>query len=111
MLIEDYDLEVEISPCRPDSEELVATVRLNVDITPVLPYLNRTLRGAAYNPGAPSLAWKKALQDRHEPTEEPNACTGHGPGAGKTGEPHVGAASRDRARPRGTPSPRTDGDL
>ena len=62
MLIEDYDLEVEISPCRPDSEELVATVRLNVDITPVLPYLNRTLRGAAYNPGAPSLAWKKGEQ-------------------------------------------------
>jgi nucleotide-binding universal stress UspA family protein len=39
MLIEDYDLEVEISPCRPGSEELVATVGLNVDITPVLPYL------------------------------------------------------------------------
>ena len=62
MLIEDYDLEIEISPCRPGSEELVATLCLNVDITPVLPYLNRTLRGAAYNPGAPSLAWKKGEQ-------------------------------------------------
>jgi hypothetical protein len=37
MLIEDYDLEVEISPCRSGSEELLTTVRLNVDITPVLP--------------------------------------------------------------------------
>ena len=62
MLIEDYDLEVEISPCRPDSEELAATVRLNVDITSVLPYLNRTLRGAAYSPSLPSLAWKKRGQ-------------------------------------------------
>jgi ArsR family metal-binding transcriptional regulator len=62
MLIEDYDLEVEVSPCRPGSEELLATVRLNVDITPVLPYLNRTLHGAAYNPSAPSLAWKMREQ-------------------------------------------------
>jgi len=62
MLIEDYDLEVEISPCRPESEELTATVRLNVDITLVLPYLNRTLRGAAYTPSLPSLAWKKGGQ-------------------------------------------------
>jgi ArsR family metal-binding transcriptional regulator len=62
MLIEDYDLEVEISPCRPDREELAATVRLDVDITPVLPYLNRTLRGATYSPSLPSLAWKKRGQ-------------------------------------------------
>ena len=62
MLIEDYDLELEISPCRPDSKELAATVRLNVDITPVLPYLNRTLRGAAYSPSLPSLAWKERGQ-------------------------------------------------
>jgi len=34
-------------------------VRLNVDISPVLPYLNRTLRGTLYIAQAPSLAWKK----------------------------------------------------
>lgn len=59
MLIEDYDLEVESVPCAPGSEEFAAIVRLNVDISPVLPYLNRTLRGALYIAQAPSLAWKK----------------------------------------------------
>jgi ArsR family metal-binding transcriptional regulator len=58
MLIENYDLKVESSPCRPESEELAATVYLNVDITSVLPYLNRTLRGSTYSPSLPSLAWK-----------------------------------------------------
>jgi ArsR family metal-binding transcriptional regulator len=59
MLIEEYGLEVESVPCEPGSEVLAAIVRLNVDISPVLPYLNRTLRGAVYNHRAPSLAWKK----------------------------------------------------
>jgi len=59
MLIEAYDLEVESVPCEPGSEEFAAIVRLNVDIGPVLPYLNRTLRGAMYSHQAPSLAWKK----------------------------------------------------
>ena len=59
MLIEDYDLEVRSVPCEPGSEEFAAIVRLNVDISPVLPYLNRTLRGAMYIAQAPSLAWKK----------------------------------------------------
>ena len=58
-LIEDYDLEVRSVPCEPGSEEFAAIVRLNVDISPVLPYLNRTLRGALYIAQAPSLAWKK----------------------------------------------------
>ncbi|NLF00221.1 MAG: Fe-S cluster protein, partial [Anaerolineales bacterium] len=49
MLIEAYDLEVESVPCEPGSEEFAAIVRLNVDIGPVLPYLNRTLRGAMYS--------------------------------------------------------------
>lgn len=59
MLIEDYDLEVETVPCEPGAEEFAAIVRFNVDISPALPYLNRTLRGAVYNHQAPSLAWKK----------------------------------------------------
>ena len=59
MLIKNYDLEVESVPCEPGSEEFAAIARLNVDISPVLPYLNRTLRGARYIPRAPSLTWKK----------------------------------------------------
>jgi ArsR family metal-binding transcriptional regulator len=59
MLIADYDLEVESVPCEPGSEEFAAIVRLNVDISPVMPYLNRTLRGARYLAQAPSLQWKK----------------------------------------------------
>jgi len=59
MLIQDYNLEVESVPCEPGSKEFAAIARLNVDISPVLPYLNRTLRGAVYVAQAPSLAWKK----------------------------------------------------
>lgn len=59
MLIEQYDLEVFTVPCEVGSEEFAAHVLLAVDIGPVLPYLNRTLRGAVYSPQGPSLAWKK----------------------------------------------------
>ena len=43
MIVEDYDLEVEISNCRQDSEEIEETVRLKVDINSVLNYVNRAL--------------------------------------------------------------------
>ena len=59
MLIENYDLQVTTVPCEPGSEVFAAIACLNVDITPVLPYLNRALRGAVYNPRAPALSWKK----------------------------------------------------
>jgi len=59
VLIEDYDLKVTTIPCEPGSEVFEAIAYLNVDITPVLPYLNRVLRGAVYNPRAPALTWKK----------------------------------------------------
>nr|NIV29251.1 hypothetical protein [Anaerolineae bacterium] len=59
MLIEDYDLEVESVPCEPGSDAFAAILRLNADIGPVLPYLNRTLRGTRYIAQAPSLQWKK----------------------------------------------------
>ena len=62
MLIKEYDLEVETSPCKPGSDEFAATVRLNVDISLVLPYLNRTLCGVRYNANTPSLAWKRSRQ-------------------------------------------------
>jgi ArsR family metal-binding transcriptional regulator len=60
MLIEKYDLEVFTPPCDPGAERYAARARLTVDISEVLPYLNATLRGAIYHPGANALTWKKA---------------------------------------------------
>ena len=59
MLIEKYDLDVFTPPCEPGAERFSAIGRLTTDIREVLPYLNATLRGAVYNPGAPALTWKK----------------------------------------------------
>ena len=59
MLIEKYDLEVFTPPCEPGSERYAARVRLMVDISEILPYLNATLRGAVYLPQANALTWKK----------------------------------------------------
>ena len=59
MLIENYDLEVFTPPCDPGAERYAARARLTVDISGVLPYLNATLRGAIYHPGANALTWKK----------------------------------------------------
>jgi ArsR family metal-binding transcriptional regulator len=60
VLIETYDLEVFTPPCDPGAERFSAIARLTTDIRETLPYLNATLRGAVYNPGAPALTWKKA---------------------------------------------------
>jgi len=59
MLIGKYDLDVFTPPCEPGAERFSAIARLTTDIREVLPYLNATLRGAVYNPGAPALTWKK----------------------------------------------------
>ena len=59
MIIEDYDLEVFTPPCDPGAERFSAIARLVTDISPVLPYLNATLRGAIYNQVANALTWKK----------------------------------------------------
>jgi ArsR family metal-binding transcriptional regulator len=59
MLIEKYDLEVFTPPCDPGAERYAARARLTADISEVLPYLNATLRGAIYHPGANALTWKK----------------------------------------------------
>ncbi|MGB9722456.1 MAG: (Fe-S)-binding protein [Chloroflexia bacterium] len=59
MLIEKYDLEVFTPPCEPGAERFTAIARLLVDIREVLPYLNATLRGAVYHPGALALTWTK----------------------------------------------------
>jgi len=59
MLIEHYDLDVFTPPCDPGAERYSAIARLVTDISPVLPYLNATLRGAVYTPAASALTWKK----------------------------------------------------
>jgi len=59
MLIEDYDLEVYTPACDPGSVRFAARARLTVDISEVLPYLNASLLGATYYPGAKALTWKK----------------------------------------------------
>lgn len=59
MLIEKYDLDVFTPPCEPGAERFSAFARLAADIREILPYLNATLRGAAYNASAPALTWKK----------------------------------------------------
>lgn len=60
MLINTYELDVFTPPCDPGAERYAAIGRLIVDISPVMPYLNATLSGAVYHPGAKSLTWKKA---------------------------------------------------
>ena len=60
MLIDHYDLNIFTPPCEPGAERFSAIARLKVDISPVLPYLNATLRGSVYHPTAKALTWKKA---------------------------------------------------
>ena len=60
MLIERYDLEVFTPPCSRGDERFSAIAHLAVDIRAVLPYLNATLRGAAYSQTAQALSWRKA---------------------------------------------------
>ena len=60
MLIDTYELEILTPPCEPGAERFVARARLKVDIMEVLPFLNRTLRGAVYHPAAGALIWKKS---------------------------------------------------
>ncbi len=59
MLIESYEVEVFTPPCEPGAERFAARARLSVDISPVLPYLNATLRGAIYYPEAKALTWRR----------------------------------------------------
>ena len=58
-LIETFDLEVFTPACSPRADRIAARARLNGSIADVLPYLNATLRGAVYNPGAIALIWQK----------------------------------------------------
>ena len=58
MLIESYDLVIEVSTHSTTHFEYEATAHLEVDISPVLPYLNATLSRGIYLPGKPALSWR-----------------------------------------------------
>lgn len=63
MLIESYDLEIEVSNHSTQEFEYEAIAHLSVDISEVLPYLNATLRSGMYLPDVPAFSWR---QDRHK---------------------------------------------
>jgi ArsR family metal-binding transcriptional regulator len=58
MLIESYEMEVRVSTHSAEEFEYEAVAHLDVDISPVLPYLNATLPRGIYVPERPSLAWR-----------------------------------------------------
>ena len=60
MLIDTYEMEIYTPPCDPGAERYAVRAHLTADISEVLPYLNATLRGAIYYPGAKALTWKYA---------------------------------------------------
>jgi ArsR family metal-binding transcriptional regulator len=89
MLIENYALEISTPPCGANAERHAVLARLATDISEALPYLNATLRGASYYPGAQALIWKNAghrlafhaleiaisdLEDRHTAEAELEAA-------------------------------------
>ena len=58
MLIETYDVRVEISTHSAERFEYEAIADLDADISAVLPYLNVSLGRAIYLPDKPALSWR-----------------------------------------------------
>ena len=58
MLIGSYELEVEVSTHSVEEFEFEAVAHLDVDLGPVLPYLNATLSRGIYLPNEPALSWR-----------------------------------------------------
>jgi ArsR family metal-binding transcriptional regulator len=58
MLIESFELEVEVSTHSDEHIEYEAVAHLSVDISPVLPYLNGVLSRGIYLPASPVLSWR-----------------------------------------------------
>ena len=58
MLIESYNIEVEVSDHSTEEFEYEAIAHLEVDIREVLPYLNATLTRGVYLPDDPVLSWR-----------------------------------------------------
>ncbi len=60
MLIESYQLEVEMSTHSAEHIEFEVIAHLGVDIGPALAYLNAVLSSAIYVPNKPLLSWRHA---------------------------------------------------
>ncbi|MBI5570096.1 MAG: hypothetical protein HY914_09135 [Desulfomonile tiedjei] len=63
MLIESYDLAIEVSRHSAEEFEYEAVAHLPVDIGPVLPYLNATMKSGFYLSDGPAFSWR---QDDHK---------------------------------------------
>jgi ArsR family metal-binding transcriptional regulator len=63
MLIESYNLDIEVSTHSVEEFEYEVIAHLPVDIGPALPYLNATLRSGTYFPDVPAFSWR---QDTHK---------------------------------------------
>ncbi|HEY5531520.1 MAG TPA: (Fe-S)-binding protein [Candidatus Anoxymicrobiaceae bacterium] len=59
MLIDDYEIELETPACDLESPIYAAKVRLNADVSDVLPYVNATVDKAEFIPGIPVLVWRE----------------------------------------------------
>lgn len=59
MLIDSYDLEIEVATHSAEEFEYEAIARLSVDIKEALPYLNATLKNGYYLPDVPAFSWRK----------------------------------------------------
>ena len=58
MLISTYELEIGVSTHSAEHVEYDAIAHLDVDISPVFPYLNATLNRGMYMPARPALSWR-----------------------------------------------------
>jgi ArsR family metal-binding transcriptional regulator len=59
MLIEAYNLEIEVSTHSVQEFEYEAIAYLPVDISEALPYLNATVRSGSYFADGPAFSWRK----------------------------------------------------
>jgi len=59
MLIESYDIAVEVSRHSAEEFEYEAIAHVPVDISLCLPYLNAELRNGTYFPDGPAFSWQR----------------------------------------------------
>jgi ArsR family metal-binding transcriptional regulator len=58
MLIQGYQLDIEVSTHSAEEFEYEAIARLDVDLSPALPFLNAVLSRGIYLPESPALSWR-----------------------------------------------------
>jgi len=61
MLIEKYELDLSCPPCAPGSESWIATVKIDKDLSEIMPYVNATVKNAFYDPKIPTIVWKEGV--------------------------------------------------